>query len=127
MNLVRMKSFSPTHSRTSKGAAAPKSAPHPPPRYADIVKRNTGNRLLDALSEGDFETIRPHLNPVNLRVGQVLSKEGEPVDKVYFPTAGLVSCRASGSEGETIEIYAIGHEGVVETWGNPDRNCGCDG
>jgi len=78
------------------------------------VKQHTGNSLLDALPESDFDTIRPHLHPLNLRVGQVLSKEGESVDSVYFPTSGLVSCRASGSEGETIEIYAIGHEGVVE-------------
>jgi len=78
------------------------------------VDARTGNALLDALPEEDFEQIESSLKPISLPVGQVLSKQGEPVDYVYFPKSGLVSCRASGSEGETIEIFAVGHEGVVE-------------
>jgi CRP-like cAMP-binding protein len=49
-----------------------------------------------------------------LTTGQTLSTQGEPVHYVFFPTTALVSCRAGGSQGEIIEIYAVGHEGVVE-------------
>jgi CRP-like cAMP-binding protein len=78
------------------------------------VESRTGNSLLDALPAEDFAQIESSLKLISLTSGQVLSRQGEPVDYVYFPKSGLVSCRASASEGETIEIYAVGYEGVVE-------------
>ncbi len=78
------------------------------------MNQRTGNLLLDALPQQDFERIQHDLKPIPLAVTQVLSRQGEPVDNVYFPKAGLVSCRANGSAGETIEIYSVGYEGIVE-------------
>jgi CRP-like cAMP-binding protein len=78
------------------------------------VAPRSGNSLLDALPEQDFGLIESSLKRISLASGEVLSKQGEPVDYVYFPKSGLVSCRASGSEGGTIEIYSVGYEGVVE-------------
>src|SRR5215471_14617201 len=74
----------------------------------------TGNLLLDSLPEADLQKIQEKLKPVVLRAGQVLSTQGELVQHVYFPTTGFISCRASGSQGELLEIYAVGHDGVVE-------------
>jgi CRP-like cAMP-binding protein len=74
----------------------------------------TGNLLLDSLPEADLQKIQDKLNPVVLTARQVLSTQGEFVEHVYFPTTGLVSCRASGSQGELLEIFAVGHDGVVE-------------
>lgn len=74
----------------------------------------TGNLLLDALPEADLQKIQEKLKPVVLTARQVLSTQGESVEHVYFPTTGLVSCRATGSQGELLEIYAVGHDGVVE-------------
>ena len=74
----------------------------------------TGNLLLDSLPEADLRKIHEKLKPVVLTVRQVLSTQGEFVEHVYFPTTGLVSCRATGSQGELLEIYAVGHDGVVE-------------
>jgi len=74
----------------------------------------TGNLLLDSLPEADLRKIHEKLKPVVLTARQVLSTQGEFVEHVYFPTTGLVSCRATGSQGELLEIYAVGHDGVVE-------------
>src|SRR5262250_1584869 len=73
-----------------------------------------GNLLLDALPPGELSQLNKKLQRVGLTVGETLSTQGEPVEHVYFPTTALVSCRAGGSQGEIIEIYAVGHEGVVE-------------
>lgn len=74
----------------------------------------TGNDLLDALPETDLEQLRQKLKRVILKANQILFSQGESVEHLYFPTTGLVSCRASGSQGDVIEIYTVGHEGVVE-------------
>ncbi len=78
------------------------------------VGSKTGNLLLDSLPEGDFRLIEPKIKHVELQKHQILSMQGEAVQHLYFPTSGLVSCRASGSQGELIEIHAVGREGLVE-------------
>ena len=74
----------------------------------------TGNLLLDSLPEADLQKIQKKLKPVVLTARQALSTQGELVQHVYFPTTAFISCRASGSKGELLEIYAAGHDGVVE-------------
>jgi CRP-like cAMP-binding protein len=75
---------------------------------------STGNSLLDVLPQEEFGYLQEKLQLIRLTVGQTLSTQGEAVDYIYFPTTALVSCRAGGSQGEIIEIYAVGHEGIVE-------------
>src|SRR5215831_4879071 len=75
---------------------------------------STGNSLLDALPQEEFRYVQEKLQLIQLKAGQTLSTQGEAVDYVYFPTTALVSCRAGGSQGEIIEIYAVGPEGIVE-------------
>ena len=79
-----------------------------------VLNTSTGNQLLDALPEGDLKRLQNKMHLVGLSTGQVLSTQGEPVEHVYFPTTAMVSCRAGASEGNVVEIYAVGHEGVVE-------------
>jgi len=79
-----------------------------------VLNTSTGNQLLDALPQEDLNRLQDKIQRVGLSTGQVLSRQGEPVEHVYFPTTALVSCRAGVSEGDVIEIYAVGHEGVVE-------------
>ena len=74
----------------------------------------SGNLLLDALPAEELELVQQKLKRVELSRDETLSTQGETVTHIYFPTSGLVSCRASGSQGETIEIHAVGHEGMVE-------------
>lgn len=79
-----------------------------------VLSVSTGNSLLDSLSADELDRIRPWLKRMDLTIGQILSVQGEPVQHVYFPTTALVSCRASGPQADMIEIYAVGHDGVVE-------------
>jgi CRP-like cAMP-binding protein len=45
--------------------------------------------------------------------GQALSRVGEPIEHVYFPTGGLISMMAVIGEGQRIEVAMIGREGGV--------------
>jgi len=72
------------------------------------------NSLLAGLPRDEFELILERVDYVELVKEQVLSTQGESISYVYFPTSGLVSCRASGSQGESVEIHAVGREGMVE-------------
>ena len=78
------------------------------------LNKPTGNTLLDSLPDDEFQRIQSGLKRVLLTAGQVLSVQGEHVGEVYFPKTGLISCRANGTEGESIEIYAVGREGLAE-------------
>jgi len=73
-----------------------------------------GNALLESLPSEEFDQLRDKMRCIDLTTNQVLSMQGEPVERLYFPTTAFVSCRASGAEGEMIEIYSVGHEGTVE-------------
>jgi CRP-like cAMP-binding protein len=74
----------------------------------------TGNSLLDALPQDDFDRIQPSLKRLTLSVRQSLSTQGESLEYVYFPITALISCRATGLQGELIEIYSVGQEGIAE-------------
>src|SRR5438128_6766233 len=73
-----------------------------------------GNLILDALPKHEYEVVRNRLSKSALRTAAVLFKANQPVRGVYFPINGLVSCFASNGEGNTVEAYSVGHEGVVE-------------
>ena len=73
---------------------------------------NIGNRILDCLPHSELETLNPHLKRTTL-AKPLEWKTGGESDRLYFPTAGLVSCMAATSKGEQLEIYAAGSTDVV--------------
>jgi CRP-like cAMP-binding protein len=79
-----------------------------------ISEARPHNSLLAGLPTDEFQLIQQRFEDVELVKEQILSTQGESVQYVYFPTSGLVSCRASGSQGESVEIYAVGREGMVD-------------
>lgn len=46
------------------------------------------NRILKALPHEDLEALLSHLEPVSLRLKQVLHQAGEPITHVYFIERG---------------------------------------
>lgn len=72
-----------------------------------------GNTLLDGLMKIEVEGIRPYLRKTVLEKDAILMKSGDPAENIYFPTAGMISCMGSTSEGEQLEIYAAGAHDVV--------------
>lgn len=71
------------------------------------------NALLRALTPSSFEALEAHLQPMELRAGQVIAHVGDRVTRLVFPTGGLVSLLARSSSGSLIETAMVGDEGVV--------------
>ncbi len=71
------------------------------------------NRILDGLSAESLNRIKPTLEPMSLERGQVLAKRNEGLRHVYFVNRGIVSVVKTMADGRSVEIGAIGIEGVT--------------
>jgi CRP-like cAMP-binding protein len=71
------------------------------------------NHLLAALPQDQWRRWLPHLEHVELQLGQVLYEPGSALDHVYFPTTAIVSLLYVMQNGESAEIAVVGNEGVV--------------
>lgn len=71
------------------------------------------NRLLAALSEEVGGRLFPHLELVDLRLGEVLYESGAPEHHVYFPTDSIVSLLYVMINGASAEISVVGNDGLV--------------
>lgn len=71
------------------------------------------NRLLAALTPGDFARLSPHLVQVDLERGRALQEPGDRIDHVYFPLTGVISLMTLMENGAAIESAMIGPEGAV--------------
>jgi CRP-like cAMP-binding protein len=72
-----------------------------------------GNLLLLALPASLRTRLESLGEVVRLDKGQILFHVGDALDRVYFPTAGLVSLMALTSDGGSVEVAAVAREGVV--------------
>lgn len=72
------------------------------------------NGLLAVLAPDDLARLRPHLEPVSLRLGEVPFEPGQPITHVLFPEAGIISILAVAPGGRRrIEAGMIGREGMA--------------
>jgi CRP-like cAMP-binding protein len=71
------------------------------------------NRLLAALPESEWTQWRPHLEPVELTLGQVLSEPDSKFTHVYFPINSIISLLYVTAEGDSAELAVVGHEGIL--------------
>ena len=71
------------------------------------------NHLLAALPEDQWQRWEPHLEHVELQLGQVLYEAGSTLSHVYFPTTAIVSLLYVMHNGESAEIAVVGNEGVI--------------
>ena len=78
-----------------------------------MMMNRPDNALLRALGDDEFERLRPHLNEVELELGDVLYAAGDPVPFVCWPEIGLLSIVASSMEGQSVETSMIGREGAA--------------
>jgi len=70
------------------------------------------NRLLRSLTPDDYCLLKPHLESVELRTGQVLADENQPFRHVYFLEDGAASVTNHVSGG-TVEVGTVGNEGMA--------------
>jgi CRP-like cAMP-binding protein len=71
------------------------------------------NHLLAALPTAEFKRLAPHLEPVPMRLGDMLYEPGEQLLHAYFPTTAIVSLHYVMESGATAETAGVGNEGVV--------------
>jgi len=71
------------------------------------------NKILLALPRATLQRISSHLELVTLQQGQVISHPEARIQKIYFINRGLVSLVRSMRDGRSVEIGAIGIEGVT--------------
>ena len=71
------------------------------------------NRLLQALPSAEYAQLHPLLETVELTKETALADAGAPVQRVYFPHAGVVSMMVNLSDGQSVEIATIGRDGIV--------------
>jgi CRP-like cAMP-binding protein len=73
----------------------------------------TGNRLLDALPNGERERLLQAMKRLPIRPKEMLQEPGRAMRQVYFPLSGVVSLMIPLVEGMAIETATIGNEGMV--------------
>ncbi len=76
-------------------------------------KSTNGNRLLAALPHEDYERLASRLEPVQLKLGQVLFRPEDRLDHAYFPSTAIVSLLTNLEDGTGMEVGLVGWEGLV--------------
>jgi len=71
------------------------------------------NRLIRSLPAEDFLRWQPHLESVDMPLGQVMYESGRQMSHVYFPTTSIVSLLYVMEDGSSAEIAVVGNEGLV--------------
>jgi CRP-like cAMP-binding protein len=71
------------------------------------------NRLLAALPTDEYEHLSPHLERIQMALGEVIYESGGELRHAYFPTTCIVSLLYVLASGESAEIAVIGNEGLV--------------
>ena len=77
------------------------------------VENLTGNRLLRTWPADTLKRLEKHFDTVSLPKGDMLFIEGERTRHVYFPLSGMVSLIATSGDDQSIELAAVGRDGVV--------------
>ena len=73
----------------------------------------THNLVLAALPPTELNQIVSSSKAVELRGGEVIYENEDPIDHIYFPINSIVSAVAIQEDGSTVEISMTGREGVV--------------
>lgn len=71
------------------------------------------NYLLDALPSHEWQALESHVDLVRLREKQILCDAGEHIEHAYFPVTGVVSLLYKMKGGASVEVAAVGPEGMI--------------
>lgn len=71
------------------------------------------NKLLARLPAEDYRRLAPFLETVSLSSRDVLIAPELPLQHVYFPEGGVCSITCTMADGETVDVAAVGNEGLV--------------
>jgi CRP-like cAMP-binding protein len=71
------------------------------------------NRVLAGIPAPGYKRLRAHLEPINLKFGQVLYEPGKMIGHVYFPVDCLISLLTAVDKRRTLEVGMVGNEGMA--------------
>jgi len=71
------------------------------------------NKILAALPDEEFESLRPKLREIALDIGEIIYRPEQEIEYAYFVNNGIVSWLAALEDGSTVEAGIIGSEGVA--------------
>src|SRR4051812_35503159 len=74
---------------------------------------NLQNHFLVSLPPQDSDLLRPHLREQPLTQRSVLFRAQEQMDRIYFPTDGVISLVVALSDGFMVEAGMFGSNSVV--------------
>jgi len=78
-----------------------------------ISPSNCDNKLLAVLPVEDRQRVMAQLSIVPFQFRQVLHKQGETIEDVYFPCGGACSLTKTMEDGRTAEVGTVGNEGML--------------
>jgi hypothetical protein len=70
------------------------------------------NQLLGALEHASRERLDPHLEPIELELGDIVCEAGGLLKHAYFPEGAVLSLLTVLENGSAIETANIGREGA---------------
>jgi len=88
-------------------------------RYAALIMEGSAaakpadNHILDALPHEARKGVFPHLELVNLGLGDVLYESGDILRHIYFPVDSIVSLLYVLQSGASAEIAVVGNDGAI--------------
>lgn len=71
------------------------------------------NHLLAALPSAEFDRLVPHLQLVQLQLGEILYESGVQMRHACFPTSAVASLHYVTESGSSAETAVVGNEGMV--------------
>ncbi len=71
------------------------------------------NLILLSLPHGEYNLLRPHLEPLDLPQHKILHEPGQKIDFAYFLNDGMTSLVALNDDGRSVEVGIVGKEGMV--------------
>src|SRR5450432_2683930 len=71
------------------------------------------NALLAAMPEDELRRCGPHLELVDLSLGQVLCEPSAELAYAYFPLMSIVSLLYVLHDGESADIALVGNDGLL--------------
>jgi CRP-like cAMP-binding protein len=83
--------------------------------FTDTTGSPVKNALLLAIPDREFVLLRPHLEYLELPHHQILQEPGQKIEFAYFLNHGMISLVILTSDGRSVEIAIVGHEGMVGT------------
>lgn len=73
------------------------------------------NEILSAIPEREYKLVQHNLEYIELPHHHILHEAGDKIEFAYFLNEGLASLVILTSDGRSVEIAIVGHEGVVGT------------